>query len=808
MSFATAVVAAGVWPALPVTGGWLLRRYRRRHDGLSFPAGICLDIAAGLVAWSLPLLGLALAGVFRPEYHGAAGWVVTLVGVLRPGRAAAPASRPLGDWLWDVILATGLLGAGGCYFAFPTESILGGADQGVYANHAVWIARHGCLNIPYPCPIEAARAAAAPDGYFLPGFYRTEPTITVQFGHLFPVWLAQAFASFGPGGLFRLNGALAVVSLGIFYGLCRRALPRSYAAAATLFLAFNPSELWLARITLSEVLTQLFVGAGVCCLVLALGGDQGLAHWAGVFFGMSALVRLDALVLIPLLFLSHAAWETLRPADPSDARRVWPGLYAAALPLFGLAIAYYATASRPYMLGLQPQLRAIAALGAAGLAVLLLSHSRPGKRLRPWLASPPARAAAGVAFIAVGIAAYAARPALDPGLPDSWSLVNLGRYLSPPLLFTALFGGAVTLSGVGRDRPASLVALLLIWVGFSALYLWRPSVDPIHFWGIRRYVPVVIPGFVLFGGVGGRCLIGRLPARPRRWAEAGAVLALAAFTLRADRPILFFAENAGLYGQYQAFADRIPPAELVLACADGGKVTPLWTAFGRRLLPIDPGAADACQVLRERTRRELAECHPAYVVAEDLILPGAVELARLPFKRLHSEETWNPLPRRIVTARWTFRLYRVDSPPTPADYLGVALGRERACGVAESGFYRSPKIGAAGPVRWTDGTARLLIPVDPERPPRSLRLELAAGDLAGGPADTSLRVSANGREMYRGPVPRRQPWTWTVDLAGVDLGSRLTLELTNPPAEDDGLPFGVLVRGVWLLAEPPEPGGG
>ena len=36
----------------------------------------------------------------------------------------------------------------------------------------------------------------------VPGFYQTAGTMTVQFGDLLPVWLAQAYATAGPAALF------------------------------------------------------------------------------------------------------------------------------------------------------------------------------------------------------------------------------------------------------------------------------------------------------------------------------------------------------------------------------------------------------------------------------------------------------------------------------------------------------------------------------------------------------------------------------------------------------------------------------
>ncbi|MFQ5668460.1 MAG: hypothetical protein ACE5I7_18805, partial [Candidatus Binatia bacterium] len=351
--------AAGVWPAVPLTGYAVFTRTNSRLGGNTLPrvTSFALMTVAGLVVWSVPLLGSVVAGIYRGAYVGLLGWGVTLVvgaAVLRStarrkrdgepspppapaamrarekptmpesgkkdrrkgsapaqpaartragkGQNPAPAQRPPGTApclqkhgtaVWNWVLALGLLVAAALYLGYPAQSIYGGRDEGVYAGLAVYIAHHGQLQVPYPWPDDATPIFANTWVGF-PGFYKTQPAMTPQFGHLFSAWLAQAFATFGHQGLFRLNAVFALLSLAVFYGICRLAVPQSYAVVATLFLAFNPSQLWTARITLSEIYTQLFIWSGLLLLFRALQeGARGLAGWAGVFLALSAFVRFD-----------------------------------------------------------------------------------------------------------------------------------------------------------------------------------------------------------------------------------------------------------------------------------------------------------------------------------------------------------------------------------------------------------------------------------------------------------------------------------------------------------------------------------
>ena len=174
--------------------------------------------------------------------------------------------------------------------------------------------------------------------------------MTVQFAHLFPVWLAQAFATFGHHALFRLNTMFAILSITIFYGLCRSVMQKPYAVIATLFLALNPSEIWLARKTLTEILTQLFIWSGLFILLFAQkNNSKKLARWAGVLLGFSSLVRIDSFFLVPLLFFSHLVQKIVEDPGEKKSSSVWSSFYQTSLPVFTIAFGYYVFDSMIYL---------------------------------------------------------------------------------------------------------------------------------------------------------------------------------------------------------------------------------------------------------------------------------------------------------------------------------------------------------------------------------------------------------------------------------------------------------------------------
>jgi hypothetical protein len=684
------LAAAGVWPALPLTG-YIVCARTTHWSGVDAAAPLtagALMSVIGLAVWSVPLLGSVAVGLYWPVFFGVAGWAFTFVGCTIAWRRRSAHSRTARvSTAWEHLLRGGLLLAAIFYLAFPTESIYGGRDEGVYADHAVYMVHHGKLDVPYPWPADA-NAIFADVWTGMPGFYNTPGTMTVQFGHLFPVWLAQAYATFGQYGLFRLNGVFAVLALAVTYDVFQLAVGTPIAVVATLFLALNPSEMWMARITLSEILTQLFIWSGLCFLLRALKEDNSTqARWAGVCLGMSALVRFDGLLVLPMLLLAHVAYRFVA-APTAPSRSTWNGLYATAIPLFALSTAYYFVFSRPYLM---ERMYVHTLAGAAVGAAVLLLASRPAviERVRQLLAHRAALAAAGVGLFALAAYAYWIRPltARPPLLVYQWpgfyidfnkgnyrsdSLADLAQYLSPLVVWAAIAGWYASLWQIVRgQRGAYLSVPLVLAGGFSVAYLYDHFNTPDHLWWIRRFIPVVVPGFVLYAAFAAQSLLERLPSR---WSRAAAVLLvtfLVAFTVHADRLIATFAEDQGLFNQLERLAQRLPAGVPIITYAHKSWVTPLYVAFDRQVIPLDLASADGQQAWRTWSARCAAAHQPAYLLSQ--IDPKAMAASPddVTLSRSITEPSINRLPRSYLTIRATLRLAAVDEPdrivlPPPA----------------------------------------------------------------------------------------------------------------------------------------------
>jgi serine/threonine protein kinase len=158
------------------------------------------------------------------------------------------------------------------------------------------------------------------------------------------------------------------------------------------------------------------------------------------------------------------------------------------------------------------------------------------------------------------------------------------------------------------------------------------------------------------------------------------------------------------------------------------------------------------------------------------------------------------------------KLLRHRRPTVPkASLVNVTVGCEYADGVAESGFHVQQYAQNGQPFRWTNGNGRLVIPIDRAKLPQALRVQLFPYRPANAPQAT-VWILVNQHELLQRTLPR-QRWEQTFDLAGIDLGDSVVVEIlsdTFVPAEikdagPDSRVLGVDVRGVTLLGPRQEP---
>ena len=125
----------------------------------------------------------------------------------------------------------------------------------------------------------------------------------------------------------------------------------------------------------------------------------------------------------------------------------------------------------------------------------------------------------------------------------------------------------------------------------------------------------------------------------------------------------------------------------------------------------------------------------------------------------------------------------------------------RMLGGRISGFFGTEWAGAR-PFRWTRGDARLVVPIDPERLPTSLAVEVL---ITGGPKQ--LTVAIDACTLFEDTINRR--WSATFDLGDCPLAPpELEITLlsgTHVPGTRDTRELGVAVGRIELRTESPAP---
>jgi hypothetical protein len=448
----------------------------------------------------------------------------------------------------ELVFLGGWLIVACCLFFRPHQRIIGGADAGVYVNLGSNIARSGRILIHdqalakldpslYPVFLREYPDEKPVPYYLFPGFYVPgEPVglVIPQFYPLHPVWLSVFFSL---GGIkadllgtpfWALLGSLSV------YLAVRQMFGWKAALLALGTLTITAMQVWFARYPTTEMLTQYLFWMGGYAFAAWLSGRRPAHLWAlvaGASLGEVFLTRIDMyfLLAIPLLLGLWLRWSVKRPKGSVwflvtvfalAAHSLIHGLFFS-WPYFNNLYEYGLWLIRRYLL--IPIL-----LTLAGAGVLIVMDRKP--RLRKWGVQMwaawrvPLLSLVTASVIILAVYGYWIRPALGgdstahaywygggeiPADLDRENLVRLGWYISPLGLALAVSGICLSLWKLDRRIALFLGSGLF----FSLLYLWRIQANPRQIYAMRRYMPIVLPFFI----VSAAYFLTWLYARPVRW---------------------------------------------------------------------------------------------------------------------------------------------------------------------------------------------------------------------------------------------------------------------------------------------------
>ena len=535
-----------------ITGTFLAARFIPRGSRWNLPTAFAA-LVLGVISAGWVALILAELGVFSlPALLVALAVPVGLLGFWRwrgagkgdaAGEYASPEDR-LARWEW-AMLVVWLAAALWLYFR-PHEYSFGAADAGVYISLGAEIAQEGGFRVTDELlagmtpEMRAAVLRPLPntpfaDSYYLPGFYVTDEAagqLTPQFYPLHPVLQAIVYG-FAGGGAPGIRAELLLTGLWIMLGslvvyLTARDIGGSMTGALALAgLSLSALQVWFGRYPTSEALTQFLLWAGIWSAGRWLEERRPAALWAfvsGCAFGAVFLVRIDSLVLLPV-FGVVLLWRWLRGWQRLDS---WFAAPFGVLVIHSLLHGHFFSAPYFYetvgygfiLLGrLWPFLLG----GLLGLALLLLwLPRRVGRYRAPDHVQRVVRYVLLALLFAYALYGWFLRPELNITIlrPDTFSAgeipvtnhenwIRLGWYLSPLGIWLGVLGAGLMLWRVNRRS----VMALALGMMFAGVYLWNISANPHHVYVMRRYVPAVMPFFIL----GAAYLLGYLGFRRADW---------------------------------------------------------------------------------------------------------------------------------------------------------------------------------------------------------------------------------------------------------------------------------------------------
>lgn len=672
---------------LPWSGDWLEMTFASLTLGLAV-TGIVAVFLAEMGWFSLGLLGLSM--VLLAAALATAVW---RKGILLFSAPVGKMGR--GEMVFLLLWLPAML----WLMLRPHQFITGGADAGVYVNLGAHIARSGSLVIhdeglaeldpvlqdAFLRPVENTSA----DSYLFPAFFVTDVQageIMPQFYPLHPVLQAAVYDVGGVQAILLLPGLWSILGALAIYLTTRQIADWRVAALALVGLSLTAMQVWFARYPTSETLTQYFFWAGMWATLVWLGQRSPARLWAmlaGLSIGMTFLTRIDMLFLLPLLLLlivwqwrrGEAAWgwfalSFLLTATYSVVHAMWqsqPYFYE----LYNYAVLSLFRGSVGFGLAL---LVALLGLGVFAyfyeqMMGLLARFERP---LRFILIIFIIALSLYAWFIYPGVAVRSYTDAYSTNsipILDGQNLVRLSWYLAP--LGIALGVAGICLLVWQADWQKSI--LLLTGIFFVLFYMWRIRNNPVQIYAMRRYVPVVLPLFI----IGAAYFMGWLAQFKGKWGKTTAVFLTLLWLggiIWSARGFVSRVDYAGMPEQVAQLSAQFNPGAVLIfndaqTIGQGDLIgTPLKYLHGHEVFTLRNPDGVTTAVWDEALRQWQAAGRTVYwiEVADGHVWPltnwNLTEVAAYSLETTILEARYDRKPTEILNKVWAGTVFEVHIP--------------------------------------------------------------------------------------------------------------------------------------------------
>lgn len=766
--------------------GWLPGAVLFRAPVLDRPRRAWLD-AEERTFWSVILsvavsvsvcLALAAAGQYSIERLLVVDFSIAVVaGVIYRDRLRMREARRAGATALVPLL---LLGLGVWRFFPPSEYVIGGKDPGVYVNEGIQIAQRGAL------VIRDATVAAVPTfarDLFLPqhldpggeprvdyystrfmGFFIRDPdagTVIGQFPHLFPASIAIGYGIDGLTGARRTFGVWALLGLMAVYFAGARLVGKPAAAIAAVLLTLHVIEVWFSSYPNAEVVMQALVFAALLANARAhVDEDPFFAPVAGGLLGLLLFLRLDALLAIAAvggaLVLHLAAGKRVRASFV--AAFAFPAAVAVlyiAGPMRAYVHTYFLFFQRIYLYAPWWQY-ALAVIGVTGaLMIVGIARRRPEFGGAIVTVIPRILGLALLAGAAYGL--FLRQPGGALAAHDAYALRTFANfYFTVPGVLAAALGFAL----IARNRFWRDPALFVTIAVFAFSVFYKPRIIPEHFWMARRFLPVILPGALLFISAAAFATASqKWSARLVRWTLGGTfIVLLAGSYLRASAPIVSHTEYEGLIPNLETLANRFTSDDLILAESRdaGGDVhvlaTPLAYIYARNVLLLHSPRPDKATLARfvewARTRYRrvffLGGAGTDLLSHEYSLRPVAGDRFAVP----EFETTTDARPRIVTRKDFEFGIYEFADPRPrgEGEWFDLDVGGNDDLHVLR---FHAREASDGRTFRWTGAQSFVSVTTVPER---ATELTLVLNDGGRPPAAPPARLELYFHNQHLGTV--------------------------------------------------------
>jgi hypothetical protein len=505
---------------------------------------------------------------------------------------------------WDIFVIAVILGITMISFMFPTEYIIGGRDPGVYTIQAVQFSNEGALDFNIDISEEEYSSIEDAIHKYYPGFYgdynrgtsEEVGSVSPQFVQLYPMSLTLGYDVAGLPGLFRINSIWAMLAMFAMYVLLSKLVDKKIALAGSIILGLNPAQLWNAKITQTEIMTQaLLLLAMFLFIEYFESSNKKIFIFTGVLIGLCNFVRIDAHllgVIIALYILYVLLFNT-----KNIKNTLYFGISYFIIAAAGIIYAY--TYSNPYFMDLwnsdrlklllEFQVLLLVLIAVIGV-IQLLFYKTKGKfvvsDVTPKNVKKVLTLVLAIFLPTMYLYGVYVRPLwYEKGIITFSYLSDFTAnsfnefmfYVPETLVFLFMIGSVIYFYKKDFNRYG---LLFLTGFAFLAMYLWRPSITPDHMWACRRWVTFSIPCIIIFAMYGTDYFIKRLNKRILKISLLVIMLIITiGFSLYQSR---FFIKETMLEGyavQFEELADSIETEEFVYV-ASGQIASPLRYIFG------------------------------------------------------------------------------------------------------------------------------------------------------------------------------------------------------------------------------------